>query len=212
MKRPGTPRPFKSIEVMKGRCLPVAVLQLWAEVAIPLLCRAVLPPYRLSRRHNLQYYEGSDSCSRSPLPQASPLISLTFPNVTPPNHGDAPNIALSAFSAYSVRFRLRHLPAGSPTRPAESSSSPADPRLLPTPPHGDAVTGLGLPQEGLSPCCMNYSTRSGVLATNSRNGNMTKQEQAGTPNSPANRFLASHQPFHSAADEIDVQPQVVELV
>jgi hypothetical protein len=47
-------------------------------------------------------------------------------------------------AALSVCFRLRRLPGSSPLRPAESSSSSYGPpvrfRLLPTPPHDDAVT------------------------------------------------------------------------
>jgi len=46
--------------------------------------------------------------------------------------------------ASTVSFRLRHLPAGSPRYPFETASSSCRPtvrlRLLPTPPHDDAVT------------------------------------------------------------------------
>jgi len=55
-----------------------------------------------------------------------------------------PHIALTATSACAVISRLHPTVGGSPTHPAESSSSTCGPtvhlRLLPTPPHGDAVT------------------------------------------------------------------------
>ena len=60
------------------------------------------------------------------------------------NHVGDPVIAFAAIPACPMCFRLRHGIAGSPSRPAESSSSscglPVRLRLLPTPPRDDAVT------------------------------------------------------------------------
>jgi len=54
-----------------------------------------------------------------------------------------PYIALAATTACTVLSRLHPNVGGSPTHPAESSSLSCGPavrfRLLPTPPHGDAV-------------------------------------------------------------------------
>jgi len=60
------------------------------------------------------------------------------------NHVGDPDIALAAIAACPACFRLHHGIAGSPSLPAESSSSscglPVRFRLLPTPPRDDAVT------------------------------------------------------------------------
>ena len=60
------------------------------------------------------------------------------------SHAVRRNIALSATTACCVNSRLRHFSAGSPPYPAETGSSSYGPtvrfRLLPTPPHDDAVT------------------------------------------------------------------------
>jgi hypothetical protein len=60
------------------------------------------------------------------------------------NHVMSPLIALSTTTASMVIFRLHPKVGGSPAHPAESSSLSCGPtvrfRLLPTPPHDDAVT------------------------------------------------------------------------
>jgi hypothetical protein len=60
------------------------------------------------------------------------------------NHVMCPLIALSTTTASMVIFRLHPKVGGSPAHPAESSSLSCGPtvrfRLLPTPPHDDAVT------------------------------------------------------------------------
>ena len=73
---------------------------------------------------------------RSPCFTSSSLP--TVPSPTTPRRPGAQTCLLSA------RYWLRHSLAGSPQRQAESSSSSYGPvfhlQLLPTPPHGDAVT------------------------------------------------------------------------
>ena len=70
----------------------------------------------------LRYYEGSDSCRRHLGKQVTPLRSRKLLNVPPPTTW-VPRISLyTPTSAYPICFRLRRLPASSPTRPAESSS------------------------------------------------------------------------------------------
>ncbi len=91
----------------------------------------------------LRYYEGSESYNPSPgvagLPTYCDLPSCRSTS----NHVMCPLIALSTTTASTVIFRLHPNVGGSPTHPAESSSSSCGPtvrfRLLPTPPHGDAV-------------------------------------------------------------------------
>jgi hypothetical protein len=93
---------------------------------------------------HLQYYGASD-CRRpfSPRRRLSPLTALYLPIVPPPTTQCAP-IPLSTTTAYRATSGLRHGIAGSPQHNAESSSSSYGPtvrlRLLPTSPHGDAVT------------------------------------------------------------------------
>ena len=76
--------------------------------------------------------------------QASPLISRKLLNVPPPTTWVPRRSLCSPISAPPMCFRLRFLPASSPTRPAESSSSSCRPpirfQLLSTPPRDDAVT------------------------------------------------------------------------
>src|SRR6516162_2449386 len=77
-----------------------------------------------------------------------------------PNHAGCPAVALSVASAPPAASGLRHERAGSPPLHAESGSSsyglPVHLRLLPTPPHGDAVTfNYGAHdwlRHGLPPC------------------------------------------------------------
>ena len=89
-------------------------------------------------------YEGSDSCRRHPRRQVSPLTPLCRPGIPPPTTRWTPPDALTVTSAPMVNSRLRHIPASSPIHPAETGSSsyglPVRLRLLPTPPHSDAVT------------------------------------------------------------------------
>jgi len=67
----------------------------------------------------------------------SPLISRTLPDVPPPTTWVTRISLCTPMSAYPMRFRLRLLPAGSPSLPAESSSSPADRQFASgcSPPH-----------------------------------------------------------------------------
>jgi len=97
----------------------------------------------------LRYYEGSDSCNPSPgfagLPTYCDLPSCR----STPNHVMCSHIALTATVACTMISRLHPNVGGSPAHPAESSSSSCGPavrlRLLPTPPHGDAVAfGYGV--------------------------------------------------------------------
>ena len=92
---------------------------------------------------HLRYYEGSDSCHRSPPTTGLPAYLTTTSQRSASNHAMCPGIALHANSAYRASFGLRLERAGSSSHPAESSSSSCGPpvrfRLLPTPPRGDAV-------------------------------------------------------------------------
>ena len=82
------------------------------------------------------------------------------------NHASCPPVALSVASAPAVVSRLRHERAGSPQTYAESGSSssglPVHLRLLPTPPHGDAVTfdygAHDWLRRGLAPRCQSVLT------------------------------------------------------
>ena len=94
--------------------------------------------------HAVQYYEGSDSWTSSPqCPDLPTSVALSSDRSTS-NHSMHPTIALTTTTAWAVGFRLRHLVEGSPSHAAESSSLSCRPifhlQLLPTPPHGDAVT------------------------------------------------------------------------
>jgi hypothetical protein len=76
------------------------------------------------------------------------------------NHAGCPGVALSVASAPPAASGLRHERAGSPQLHAESGSAscglPVHLRLLPTPPHGDAVTfyygASDWLRHGLPPC------------------------------------------------------------
>jgi len=76
--------------------------------------------------------------------QASPLLSHSLPNVPSPTTEGTRRSLSTPTPASPMLSRLRRLPASSPSRTAESSSSSYGPpvrlRLLPTPPHDDAVT------------------------------------------------------------------------
>ena len=96
---------------------------------------------------SLRYYAGSDSCRASPARQASPVQPLAF-RASNPQPRCAPECHvpyhLRAFGQFlSVPGFATH-PGSSPLHPAESGSFSYGPqvrlRLLPTPPHGDAVT------------------------------------------------------------------------
>ena len=91
-----------------------------------------------------RYYDGSDSCQASPRPAGLLAYLAHTSQRSASNHKGDPDIALHAISAYPMCFRLRLLPASSPSLPAESSSSSCGPpvrlRLLSTPPRSDAVT------------------------------------------------------------------------
>ena len=92
----------------------------------------------------LRYYEGSDSCITSLRDAGLPAFLTQTSQHSVSNHEDDPDVALFAMPAHLMCFRLRPLLASSPSCPAESSSLyyglPVRFRLLPTPPHGDAVT------------------------------------------------------------------------
>ncbi len=91
-----------------------------------------------------RYYEGSESCNPSPRAAGLPTYCVLPSRRSTSNHVTHPHIALSATTACTVIFRLRPNVGGSPVHPAESSSLSCGPtvrlRLLPTPPHDDAVT------------------------------------------------------------------------
>jgi hypothetical protein len=94
---------------------------------------------------NLRYYAGSDSCRRSPPPAGLPAYLVSPSCRSTPNHVMPPVDRFTRqLPASTVSFRLRRLPAGSPRHPAETGSLSCGPtvrlRLLPTPPHDDAVT------------------------------------------------------------------------
>ncbi len=97
----------------------------------------------------VQYYEGSDSWTPSPRSPGLPTSAALPSDRSTSNHSMLPTIALTTTTAWSVIFRLRHLVEGSPSHAAESSSLSCGPifhlQLLPTPPHGDAVSfGYGV--------------------------------------------------------------------
>lgn len=129
-------------------CLPslgAALLSALFRLLLQCLGSRVRPPARrrfpgrlaLFCSSALRYYEGSDSCYASPREQVSPLISRTLPGVPPPTTWVTRISLCTPMSAYPMRFRLRHLLAGSPSLPAESSSSPADRQFASgcSPPH-----------------------------------------------------------------------------
>jgi hypothetical protein len=94
---------------------------------------------------NFHYYEGSDSCQRSPPPAGLPAYLASPSCRSTPNHVMPPVDRFTRRTpASTVSFRLRHLPAGSPRHPAETGSLSCGPtvrlRLLPAPPRDDAVT------------------------------------------------------------------------
>ena len=76
--------------------------------------------------------------------QVSPLTALRLPIVPSPTTPCARPSFSQPNTTRTVCFRLRHERAGSPPQIAESGSSSYGPtirlRLLPTPPHDDAVT------------------------------------------------------------------------
>src|SRR6516162_5866130 len=92
--------------------------------------------------------------------QVSPLTPLCLPDIPTPTTRAAQRSLLSVASAPPAASGLRHERAGSPPLHAESGSSsyglPVHLRLLPTPPHGDAVTfNYGAHdwlRHGLPPC------------------------------------------------------------
>ena len=135
-------------------CLPsLGATLLSALFRLPLrsLGSRVRPPARrrfpgclaLFRSSALRYYEGSDSCFPSPRVTGLPACLAQTSQRSASNHVGAPGVALHAMTAHPVCFRLRPLSAGSPTLPAESSSSPADRQFASgcSPPHL-AVTQL----------------------------------------------------------------------
>ena len=68
-----------------------------------------------SASHALRLYAGSDCCRTSPRRLTALPTSLVSPSDrSTPNHVDPPQVAFHASSAPAVRFRLLHLPAGSP--------------------------------------------------------------------------------------------------
>jgi len=94
----------------------------------------------------LRYYAGSDSCRASPARQVSLLTLHCLPDIPPPITSRArTSLCQSPQRVRSIPFgfRLRQARASSPPHAAESGSSsyglPVRLRLLPTPPHGDAV-------------------------------------------------------------------------
>jgi len=67
----------------------------------------------------LRYYAGSDSCPAS-LHRAGLLAYLAHTSQrSTSNHKHGPNIVSCAYPTCLVRFRLRHLLAGSPPCPAD---------------------------------------------------------------------------------------------
>ena len=93
----------------------------------------------------LRYYAGSDSWRASPARQASPVHLSRLPSIQPPSTLRA-RTSRPYHLVRSVgpsRVQASPLLGGSPLRPAESGSFScrllARLRLLPTPPHGDAV-------------------------------------------------------------------------
>jgi hypothetical protein len=91
-----------------------------------------------------RYYEGSESCNPSPGVAGLPTYCDLPSRRSTSTHVMCPLIALSTTIASIVIFRLHPKVGGSPAHPAESSSLSCGPtvrlRLLPTPPHDDAVT------------------------------------------------------------------------
>jgi hypothetical protein len=90
------------------------------------------------------HYEGSDSCPCH-LTDRSPCLSCHNVPAFHLQPRDAPRHRfVRQWSAFRTSFGLRHALAGSSLHPAESSSSSCRPlvhlRLLPTPPHGNAVS------------------------------------------------------------------------
>lgn len=108
----------------------------------------------------LRYYEGSDSCNPSPGLAGLPIYCDLPSCRSTSNHVMCPYIAFTATAACTMIFRLHPNVGGSPAHPAESSSSSCGPtvrfRLLPTPPHGDAVAfsygTVAMHRHGLTPC------------------------------------------------------------
>ena len=107
-----------------------------------LLLRRTSP--RSTRLRRVRYYWDSDPCQRSPRRQVSPLATCHVPIVPSSTTLQATASLLCATTACCVDSRLRHFSAGSPPYPAETGSLSYGPtvrfRLLPTPPHDDAVT------------------------------------------------------------------------
>jgi len=87
-------------------------------------CHRIGSIARASR--TVRYCEGSDSCTPSPRRPGLPTYCAVPSDRSTSNHSMHPTIALTATSAQSVSFRLRHLVEGSPLHTAESSSFPAD--------------------------------------------------------------------------------------
>src|SRR6516162_4623491 len=108
-----------------------------------------------------------------------------------PNHAGCPAVALSVASAPPAASGLRHERAGSPPLHAESGSSsyglPVHLRLLPTPPHGDAVTfNYGAHdwlRHGLPPCKQSVLTE----RTRSRQGGHCEFRTGLRPTRPARK-------------------------
>ena len=119
-------------------------------------------PYRYLLQRQLSIY----STMRALTParhhfarQVSPLSSIHLPDIPSPTTKCVLSSFYQPFPTQEVIFRLRHAIGGSPLHPAESGSLsyglPVRFRLLPTPPHGDAVTfcfgAMAYSGRGLSP-------------------------------------------------------------
>ena len=90
------------------------------------------------------HYEGSDSCPRHLADRSPCLQSHNFPAFHLQPRDALRYRFIRHHTAYRTSFGLRLRTAGSSLHPAESSSlsygPPVHLRLLPTPPHGGAVT------------------------------------------------------------------------